>query len=366
MFVTPSRTTRSRWQTLAWWLAAGTAAVGAFTAFVPLLPVNTWWVRVGDFPRVQLGLLYLLAILPLIPFARDGQPHTRWARIWCGALIAGIAIQVYWIAPYLPIAPVEVYQARTTESQRRIRALSANVLQANQNSRLLLDQIEREQPDLVALVEVNERWIRELEPLLDSFPHRILHPLENRYGIALYSRLALSEGRVRTLIKDHIPSIQAAVTLRNGHRVAVFVVHPNPPRPGESTRKRDAELVLVGREVRATSPSAIVLGDLNDVGWSRTTNLFQEVSGLLDPRKGRGLYPTYDANSWFWRYPIDHVFHSGDFRVAEMRTLPHIGSDHLPLLVELTHEPDAEASQSAPSLDSGDREDAQDAVQKVR
>lgn len=109
-----------------------------------------------------------------------------------------------------------------------------------------------------------------------------------------------------------------------------------------------------------------MLGDLNDVGWSRTTNLFQEVSGLLDPRKGRGLYPTYDATSSIWRYPLDYLFHSDDFRIVKLGTLPSIGSDHFPLLVELSHESEAAVTQEGPHLDGGDQEDASDAVDSAR
>jgi len=62
------------------------------------------------------------------------------------------------------------------------------------------------------------------------------------------------------------------------------------------------------------------------------------------------------------RYPLDYVFHSDDFRVAELEVLPSIGSDHFPLWIVLSHEPDAEDAQEAPDLDAGDREDAQEAV----
>jgi len=184
------------------------------------------------------------------------------------------------------------------------------------------------------------------------------HPLENKYGIALYSNLVVTTCRVLGMVKDAIPSIDALVRLRNSQSVRVFAVHANPPRPGESTVKRDAELILVGREV-ADDESAIVLGDMNDVGWSRTTDLFQEVSKLLDPREGCGFFSTFDATSWIMRYPLDYLFHSDDFRVVELKTLEFIGSDHFSLLIELSHEPTAEPKQDAPDSDAGDKADAE-------
>jgi len=339
------------------WLFA-TALI--LTAYAPLLPVDTWWVRIGDFPRVQLLVFYMIGMGVMLVFYRR-----RLAKVLAVLLLGGVLIQLYWIFPYLPIAPHQVQWAESAEVDVRLRILTANVLQKNEDADALLRLIESEEPDVVVLLEVNDRWINDVERLEQSYEHQVLHPLENKYGLAIYSKLPIEESKVRAFVKQTIPSIDAVIRLPNGHPVRLLAVHPNPPRPGEDTTKRDAELVLVGRDVQ-DDESTIVLGDMNDVGWSRTTDLFQEVSGLLDPRKGRGLYPTFNAHSFIWRYPLDHLFHSDDFRVVELRTLPPIGSDHLPLLVELSHEPSAKVMQEGPKLDEGDREDAQEAVDAVR
>lgn len=330
------------------------------TALLPLLPVDWWWIRIGDYPRLQLLIAYVAALLVIAPFWRHPVSMTL-----AGLLTVSIGIQVYWIFHYLPIAPNQVQSADSDDPANRVRILTANVLQENQDATALLELIETHQPDIVALCEVNERWINDLRSLEDEFAFQLTHPLENTYGMALYTNLKVIRADVRGLVKPDIPSIDAVVRLRSGHEVRLFVVHPNPPRPGEDTTKRDAELVLVGREVR-DDPTVIVLGDMNDVGWSRTTNLFQEVSGLLDPRQGRGFYSTFNAKSLIWRYPLDYLFHSDDFRLAMLKTLPGIGSDHFPLLVELSHEPDARRHQEAPDLDEGDRQDAADAVDAVK
>lgn len=332
------------------------AAVLIITAFAPLLPVDWWWVRAGDFPRVQMLVAYLLWVGVLVVFH-----HQPFAKTAAALLLTGAGIQVYWIFPYLPGAPRQVEWAKSTNADVRLKILTANVLQDNDEAAPLLKLIESESPDVVVLCEVNQRWINDLAPLRERFKHHVEHPLENEYGIALYTNLELVSSQVRAMVKESIPSIDAVVRLRSGHPVRLFAVHPNPPRPGEDTTKRDAELVLVGREVR-DSGSVVVLGDMNDVGWSRTTKLFQKVSGLLDPRRGRGLYATFNAKSRIWRYPLDHLFHSNDFRVVSLQTSPPIGSDHLPLSVVLSYEPDAETKQAAPDLKPDDRKDAEAAV----
>ncbi|QDT07208.1 Endonuclease/Exonuclease/phosphatase family protein [Rubripirellula lacrimiformis] len=343
-----------------WYAVLVWCAVLYATALGPLLPVNWWWIRIGDYPRLQLLFVYTVTLLILALYRR------RWLTKWLmGMMLVGCLIQVYWIFPYLPFAPESVQSARSDDPAKRLRIVSMNVLQENENAQAVIDIVRRQQPDLLVLCEVNDRWMDDLESLDDQFAFVKKHPLENKYGIALYTNLEVLSCRVRGLVKDDIPSIDASVRLRNGQPVRVFAIHPNPPRPGESTAKRDAELVLVGREV-ADDQSAIVLGDMNDVGWSRTTDLFQEVSGMLDPREGRGFFSTFDATSWFMRYPLDYLFHSDDFRVVQLQTLEPIGSDHFPLMIELSHEPDARRTQEAPELDAGDKADADQAVEAAK
>ena len=147
----------------------------------------------------------------------------------------------------------------------------------------------------------------------------------------------------------------------------IYCVHPTPPSPTEnpSSKERDAELVLVGKEVAAADGSAVVLGDLNDVAWSDTTRLFQKISKLLDPRIGRGMFNTFHAKHALVRWPLDHVFFSSDFTVVLVERLGYFGSDHFPICVALCHTPGAEAVQEAPSAGSEDRAEAERKLEQV-
>lgn len=331
------------------------------TAFVPLLRLDWGWVRMADFPRLQFLALYVMAAAALIPFWKAG--------FLSKALIAGLVVasgsQLLWIYPYMPLAGVQSQAARGKDPARRIRLLTANVLQTNRSASQLLEIVDRADPDVLVAVEVNRWWIDELQPLERTFQHSVKYPLDNKYGMAFYSKLPVKSAEVRFLVEQDVPSIDATVLLPSGEEVRLMAIHPRPPRPGVDTEERDAELVIAGREMRRCHCPAIILGDLNDVGWSATTRLFQEVSRLLDPRIGRGMYPTYNANYWFLRYPLDHLFHSDHFRLARIRVLEGFGSDHFPLFVELSYDPEAAKVQEAPPADAETRERAEETLKDV-
>ena len=154
--------------------------------------------------------------------------------------------------------------------------------------------------------------------------------------------------------------------MRDGTEFALWGVHPAPPRPQNDTEQRDAELMLVGKEALASEVPSVVAGDLNDVAWSSTTKLFQKISGLLDPRIGRGLYATFNAHWPLLKWPLDHVFASKEWTLGQFRILNNIGSDHLPMLVELCHQPQAAVAQKAPTPKPGDEQKAQKHIEDGR
>src|SRR5690606_29069928 len=132
------------------------------------------------------------------------------------------------------------------------------------------------------------------------------------------------------LLEHDIPSIHTTIHLRGRQTVAAHFVHPRPAAPGESedSAQRDAELTLVGKSVAGNPAPLLVAGDLNDVAWSRTTRLFRKLSGMLDPRVGRGMFNTFRAGHWYLRWPLDHLFHSRHFTLRTLRRLGYFGSDH--------------------------------------
>lgn len=121
----------------------------------------------------------------------------------------------------------------------------------------------------------------------------------------------------------------------------------------------------MGKRVHDATMPVIVCGDLNDVAWSRTTRLFQKTSGLLDPRKGRGFYSTFHARIPGLRFPLDHIFHTEDFRLITMRRLPYIGSDHFPVYASLSYEPSAKGEQEAPIADKSEKQEANRTISEV-
>jgi endonuclease/exonuclease/phosphatase (EEP) superfamily protein YafD len=181
----------------------------------------------------------------------------------------------------------------------------------------------------------------------------------------LYSKLELLHPEVRFLIEPDIPSMRARVSLSGGTEVEIHCLHPRPPVPQESPRstERDAELMVVGKETKGKELPIVVMGDLNDVAWSRTNYLFQRISGLLDPRIGRGLYNSFHADYFFLRFPLDHFFHSNHFRLVDLKRLAYFGSDHFPMYIRLSYEPEAKRQQKPPEADAADHAEAAETIE---
>lgn len=330
-----------------------------------LIPRDEWWFRVADFPRLQILAIGLGAFVGFLFMETEWALHSKFLFV---GVIAAVAFQLKMILPYTPIWKKQVQQVRQEQlnTAQQLSVLVANVLTPNNKYHLLLQHIHDLQPDIILTLESDQIWQNALEPIEQAYPYRVAVPLDNLYGMHLYSRLALIEPEIKFILSDEIPSIHASVKLRSGIHVQLYCLHPKPPSPTEAkdSTLRDAELLMVGDRIKDLDQSCIVMGDLNDVAWSRTTRLFQRISGLLDPRVGRYFMNTFHADYRFLRWSLDHIFHSTDFGLVEMKRLSHIGSDHFPIYVVLQTGRIFEQQQEELEQTVDDEQEAQQAIQE--
>ena len=329
---------------------------------LPLWETDRWWVRLWDYPRLQVAALLLICIIGLV-WIGPRKGRLFWTA--AGAILAALLWQATHFIAYLPPWPKQVASIENCPAGRSIELLNANVLLDNHHYGDLIALVERTQPDVVLLLEPGLDWERAIRPLHARYPYRISEPVPNSYGMILLSRLPIT-ARLLHRIQPGVPSIRARVRLAGGEVIDLQGLHPEPPVVGDDSGERDAELIAVGREVRASGRATLVLGDLNDVAWSRTSKLFLDVSGMKDPRVGRGLYPTFNAKYPLLRWPLDHMFVTPHFRVQRIDRLGRIGSDHFPILYRVCLTEPA-GKRLVPVKASGEvREDAREEVKEGR
>ena len=330
-----------------------------------LIRRDEWWFRGADFPRLQILFVGLVALAGLL-FINAEWTSVR--ELLLLGVIAAVAYQLKMVLPYTPVWKKQVLHVRQDQLnvEQQISLLVANVLTPNHKYHLLLEQINRLQPDVVLTLETDQVWQEALKPIEADYPYRVAVPQDNLYGMHLYSRLPLADTEVKFILSDETPSIHATIRLRSGLSVQLYCLHPKPPSPTEAkdSTLRDAELLIVGDQIKDIDESCIVMGDLNDVAWSRTTRLFQRISGLLDPRVGRYFMNTLHADYPLLRWSLDHIFHSTDFGLVEMKRLPHIGSDHFPIYVVLQTGRIFEQKQQELEQTESDEDEAQQAIQE--
>ncbi|CAM3695244.1 endonuclease/exonuclease/phosphatase family protein [Rheinheimera salexigens] len=348
------------------WVFSLLTFVIVLTTLLPLWRHPHWAVRGWDFPRLQLAsLAALLAVFQFIVL--DFTAPSSWLMLL--AVLLCLSWQLWWILPYTPLWPVEVKTtagSRSAGTDNQLSIITANVLASNHKSELLIKQVQQHQPDVLVTLESDQWWQQQLDSLEVSMPYSLKCPLDNLYGMHVYSRLPLTDTKIAFLVEDEVPSMHALLTLESGQQVRVHFLHPAPPSPTENSQsiERDAELVMVARSIADTQQATIVTGDLNDVAWSRTTRLFRKLSGLLDPRVGRGMYNTFHAHYPYLRWPLDHLFHSHHFTLNNIQRLPSIGSDHFALLTTLTYTPEQGADQEGITAEPEDKALATDITQQ--
>ena len=329
------------------------------STFFPATRNPHWFFRTSDFIRVQTFLIQNILLFLFIYFEKEFSIFS-WIILF--SLVATIIYQIFKIFPYTSFFPKRKSKAK---SNGKVSILAGNVLQTNSQYPKFVKEINHFDPDMVLVMESNKDWENALSEIEEIYPFNVKVPLENFYGMHLYSKTELMNVEVKYQIEADKPSIFFDYPLKGNASIHFCCLHPAPPSPteNETSKERDAELMLTGKRIRKLDKPTVVCGDMNDVVWSRTTRLFKKMTGMVDPRVGRGFFSTYNANYFFLRFPLDHLFHTKDLYVGKMQRSKYFGSDHYAMYYEIHHKQNTETPRN-PKLNGDDKSEIEQLIEE--
>ncbi len=295
---------------------------------LPFIQNQHWVFRVPEFLKLQLFVLQVVVFTAAFFFVNAAG----W--LWGIQLIQGalMVYHVYLLMRYTRFWKRQKFR-RTGKASEKIKLISCNIYQFNTEYRRFVELIQKEQPDIFLTMESNSDWEREMRVLEKDYPNYEKVTLENTYGMHFYTKLKLHRVQTHYFVAEDVPSMEAELETRDGHRFIFFGVHPPPPSPTEeeNSKERDGDLLSVAKRVRDYQLPVVVTGDFNNVAWAKSSILFRKTSRLIDARIGRGILATFHTRYWFFRIPLDLLFHSPGIFIDKLFIYPSIGSDHYPV-----------------------------------
>lgn len=285
-----------------------------------------WWVLelTSNF-RIQYAVLFLLCACGLLIL----HASTAWVL---AALLGASANLWSTLALY---AKRNAASPKHLRKPKRLRLFLINVNFRNRAYEQALAIIRKTEADVVAVIEVNRPWFAQLSTLQDAYPFRQGTVRVNGWGMMLLSRLPFEESRILDYRESGIPCVTARLLL-NGKAVNLVLAHPFAPVSRRYANSRNRQLEALARIACFFDQPVVVLGDLNITPWSPHFKQMLRKAGLRDSREGHGLHPTWPSWNPLLGIPIDHCLVSPEVTVHHRRVGPHIGSDHYPVIVELS------------------------------
>ncbi|NMR34499.1 endonuclease/exonuclease/phosphatase family protein [Chryseobacterium aquaticum] len=296
---------------------------------LPKIPSSHWIFRVPDFGKIQ------ITYITLIIFIFGFFINSKYIWYYQALLLTIFIYHGFTLIKYTKFYKIKKHQ-QTKNSSKKQHFISANVYQFNKDYNRFINLIKKYQPDVFLTMESNGDWEKALQILEKDYPYQHKVTLENTYGMHFYSKIEVANAKTHYFVADDIPSIEAHLKTEDGYEFVFFGVHPPPPSPTEeeTSKERDGDLLSVAKRVKDYTKPVIVVGDFNNVAWSRSSVLFRKTSHLIDPRVGYAFVSTFHAKYKLLRFPIDLMFHSEDIFIEQLKTLENFGSDHLPVYCE--------------------------------
>lgn len=293
--------------------------IGLLTASIlPNIYVDYWLIDILSNFKLQYFFIAILLVLIVALLLKQ----KTWPLV---LLVLSILWNGYYIAPYY------LYSKDTVgKVQNSLKIISINLLSNNSETELVRNYIEKEDPDILILMEFTPRWEIALSPILNTYQYKKLVSRNDNFGIAMLSKFKMKSS-TDYLDLNNKPSILGDISIEN-KRYSILATHPVPPVSQTSFINRNKQLKNIIEKRDSFSNNLLVIGDFNTSSFSNHFNKLVQ-GDLKDSRIGFGLLPTWPSNFPILQTTLDHCLVSENLKVIERSTGENIGSDHLPVKI---------------------------------
>ncbi len=208
-----------------------------------------------------------------------------------------------------------------------------NVLTQNKQYNKVINDIIKNSPDILVLIEIDEIWSSKLDSIKNKYPYKYEVHREDNFGMALYSNIPIIKVRRLNAGNLGLPVI-SVLCHKKGLTFEVIAVHTTPPINQEYFKNTRQMIENISAYIESTQLQTIVAGDLNTSFFSYNYKNLLKTAKLKD--SGGILKPTWAAFSPLpFRISLDHIFVTKAFKVKNFKRGKKVGSDHFPVYADL-------------------------------
>lgn len=253
-------------------------------------------------------------------------------RGWAAALLvpAGLLLIAVW-PQWFPAASSPQTGATV------IRVYSANLWVRNTDLDAIRRSIREADADVVMLIELGDATAPHLDTLIGAYPHRIAGPRMDRQNGAVRSVIASRYPLTALDRPAGLEAVGARASTPLGP-VAFISIHLTRPWPFEESWGQISQTMALDQMVEALTDPVVVAGDFNSVSTARIGRQVRQDIGLRPAPGFPGTWPVGLPSPL--GITIDQVYASPDLAFAGRKLGRPTGSDHRPVVTEITRAAD--------------------------
>lgn len=308
------------------YLVASAVAIASLLGFAG----SFWWIfELLEHFRPQ----YCLILIPAIIVAAISR------QVWCFLWFIPLALNLALILPLffssnqIPPSP-----------KNTLKILHSNLDHDNPNTNPAIEYLKTQDANLLFLQEVTSKWLTALETNLPQYRVVKSLPLENSQGWAML--LPVQSASTFEIVSTQIIQLPAYSNrpllelIIRWQEKEIAILSFSAARPNQSNFQ-GIEFNEVAQwsqlQQKANKREVIVIGDFNSTPWSGRFRKFAQDSNLHNSQRGFGFQPTWNTGfPSLLMIAIDHCLHTRSITTINRKVGKNLGSDHLPILVELS------------------------------